>query len=48
MENDRTIKMTDISPTLWDITMLYEDIRTEKTNIFSHQNKSQSFFGNSG
>ena len=31
--NGRIIKITDTLPTLWDITFLYKDIRTER-NIF--------------
>lgn len=40
MENDRAMKSTDLVPTLWGITILYEDIRTEKHTIMDFHPKT--------
>ena len=49
IEDGRIIKkITDTLPTLWNITLLYEDIRTVKNKHISYSLCLYLFFGNPG
>ena len=48
IEDGRIIKITDTLPTLWNITLLYEDIKTVKTKHISYSLCLYLFFGNPG